>query len=138
MLTDAVGDNQVDKVFSSFVQEHGLLPELEPSGSAQQPKLDEKEARRKEDLNQALAANAKRMPYSLDRDFRQYLKASGEARAEFESLGRAYESQRQFKMKWLQAEFEAITKKQSYEEKQIETQVNTKTLKAILCFVFEA
>ena len=78
-------------------------------------------------LAEVIDAGASRWPAKLEREFRAFLKSDEAAKGDYENLGRAYESQRAFKKRWLESEHAAASRQLIHDEVTTDIQASRKT-----------
>ena len=104
-------DEAMGNILTKYTQ--GEAPEApSDAGSKSMPSKEQLSERAKE-LQEAMKVD--RLSRTHESQFRRWLLKSGEKDA-YESLGKAFSKQREFKRKWLQLEFAAETREASMEE----------------------
>ena len=75
-------------------------------------------------LQESIDNGGKRWGVPLEKEFRHYLGSDPSAKQEYESLGKAYTAQRNFKLKWLNNAFAEETRQLIRDESQTDTQAS--------------
>ena len=107
---------EMDGAFNQVVAKHGGLPANQRPSETSPPSGDfTGKSKEMHEIEGAISGQAQRLGSKLETKFRRYLVATNQ-QGNYKDLGRNYEAQRSFKLKWLQLELKMVTRVASFEE----------------------